>query len=177
MGLFEIFKNDIKTYIETGTWSGHSIQKALDAGFDKIYSCDINQECVDKAKELYKDKSNVFIECNPSKVDVYNFLNGINERCVFFLDGHFMPYDETNQDLGFGKETTQEGLPPSPPMDELEVIATHNIKTHIILIDDYKCFGSWMFGGITFDQVKDKIMSINPAYSWTIVGNTACFYL
>jgi hypothetical protein len=177
MSLFDIFKKDIKIYIETGTWTGHSIQKAIDAGFNKIYSCDINQECVDKAKKLYKNYSNVFIECNPSKIALANFLMNINERCVFFLDGHFMPYDEVKEDLGFGKETSQENLPPSPILDEIDIISYHNIKSHIILIDDYKCFGSWVFGRITFDQVRNKIGNINPAYSWTIVGNTVCFYL
>ena len=53
--LFQKFVNQSKIFIETGTFSGEGIQCALDAGFEKIYSCDINSEYVERAKEKYKD--------------------------------------------------------------------------------------------------------------------------
>lgn len=49
--LFKKFKNNCRVFVETGTFTGNGIQRAFDAGFETIYSCDINKKAVLKAYE------------------------------------------------------------------------------------------------------------------------------
>jgi hypothetical protein len=55
-----------------------------------------------------------------------------------------------------------------PLLKELALIGRHRIKTHTILIDDVRLFGTkgpedW--SGVTLDKVIDKLKSINRNYS------------
>lgn len=172
--LFKDYKNGVNIFVETGTYKGGGIEKALEAGFNKIYSCDINQEAVENANNRFSNQ-NVTVINQPSQEALKLFFNEINERCMVFLDGHFMPYDENDENRGFGEDTVKNGLPPCPLMEELDIIANHHIKNHVILIDDYQCFGTWVFGGITLDQVNKKIFDINTNYRSTLFTNTLCY--
>lgn len=173
--LFRTFKSDIETFVETGTFYGGVIESALKAGLKKAYSCEINEEFFNNAKSKHADNPNVHIELNPSYIALKNFFDIINERCLIFLDGHFMAHDGHNPSRGFGQDTVKEGLPPSPLIQEIDIISNHHIKNHVILIDDTQDFGTWVFGGITFEEVKNKIMKIND-YKIAVFGNTVCFY-
>lgn len=174
--LFKKYKNDINIFIETGTFTGDGIKRALDAGFNKIYSCDINKDVIARAKTAFSNH-NVKLLDQPSNIALKSFLDEINERCVIFLDGHSMPYDENEQNRGFGEDTVLKGLPPCPLLQEIDIISNHHIKNHIILIDDYQCFGTWIFGGITLDMVNNKILKINDRYNTELFGNTICYSL
>lgn len=172
--LFKKYKSNINIFVETGTFTGDGIERALTVGFNKIYSCDINKDFINNANSKFVNR-NVTLINKPSCIALKSFLDEINERCVIFLDGHSMPYDENNKNKGFGEDTVQEGVPPCPLLEELDVIANHNIKNHIILIDDYQCFGTWVFGGITLDDVNRRILKINDMYKTELFGNTICY--
>lgn len=172
--LFKMYKNNANIFVETGTFGGGGIEKALQVGFNKVYSCDINETVVENAKNRFANQ-NVVIVNQSSQEALKLFFKEINEICVIFLDGHFMPYDENDESRGFGEDTIQEGLPPCPLMEELDIIANHHIKDHVILIDDYQCFGTWVFGGITLDQVNRKIFDININYKSSLFANTLCY--
>lgn len=51
-----------------------------------------------------------------------------------------------------------------PILFELEAIAKHPIKTHTILIDDKRLFGTWEFLDTPLQQVIDTVLDINPEY-------------
>ena len=55
-------------------------------------------------------------------------MGKINERAIFWLDGHYSDGITAKGDLN------------TPILKELEAILSHNIKDHIILIDDARCF-------------------------------------
>jgi hypothetical protein len=55
----------------------------------------------------------------------------------------------------------------SPLMAELDQIKLHPIKNHTILIDDLDLCGGYLFDYVTLDQIKQKILEINPKYSIT----------
>ena len=44
-------KANIKTFIETGTLWGNGVDYALESGFDKIISIEINSQLAEKAKD------------------------------------------------------------------------------------------------------------------------------
>ena len=59
-------------------------------------------------------------------------MDKIEERCIFWLDGHY------------SDGVTAEGDEITPVNTEIEVIAAHPIKNHVILIDDAR-----LFNGVT----------------------------
>lgn len=175
MELFRIYKSNIETLIETGTFQGDGIQKAIDAGYKKIYSCDINEEYVKNAREKYKDK-NVKVLNHPSNIAIEKILEEVDERCMFWLDGHSMPFDMQDKEKGFGSDTVKEGVPACPLKEEIKAISKHKIKNHTILIDDTMCFGTWVFDNVTFEEIRDMILEIND-YKYKHYGNRVCFYV
>lgn len=172
--LFKNYSNNSKIFIETGTFTGDGIKCALDAGFEKIYSCDINKDYVENARKKYSDK-NVIVENLESHEFLQKILSEINERVVVFLDAHSMPYDMDNENRGFGEDTVKEGVGPCPLVKEIEIIKSHMIKNHIILIDDFQCFNTWMFENLEFDDINDLILSINSKYKSKLFGNVLCY--
>jgi hypothetical protein len=77
---------------------------------------------------------------------------------MFWLDAHYSSRD------------TAKGEVSVPLLDELQVIASHPIKDHVILIDDYRLFGWKNASGeedwttITGKNVGQILRSINPKY-------------
>jgi hypothetical protein len=172
--LFKNYSDRAKIFIETGTFSGGGIQCALDSGFEKVYSCDINGEYVENARTRYANK-NVVVEHLESQLFLPKVMSELNERAVIFLDAHSMPYDMYDGHRGFGEDTVREGLGPCPLINELEIIKTHSIKNHIILIDDFQCFDTWMFEGLQFDDVNDFVLTINSKYKVKFFHNVLCY--
>lgn len=172
--IFSRFRGDCKVLIETGYWMGEGVERAFQSGFEKVYTCDINPDFIASAKEKFKDK-NVISEVQESQDFLKKVLSEIDERVVIFLDAHFMPLDENRKDLGFGPISVKEGIDPCPLMKELEIIKNHQIKDHVILIDDFQCFGTWIFDGLEFDDVYEYVKTINPNYKHQLIGNVLCF--
>lgn len=170
--LFSYYKKYSDILIETGTYVGDGVQRAFDAGYKKVYSCDINPEYVLNAKNKFKDK-NFTIELKPSEIALKEFLNEVDKRCVIFLDGHAMPYGIDEPEKGFGSDTCGDALT-SPLYEELKIIKEHHVKDHVILIDDFQCFNTWCFDYLTYDDVIDFIKSINPKYKIILRGNVLC---
>jgi hypothetical protein len=172
--IFSRYKDDCKILIETGCWMGDGVERAFTSGFEKVYTCDINLEFIANVKEKYNTE-NLVAEVEESQNFIQKSLSEINEKVVIFLDAHFMPLDEQNQELGFGPISVKEGIDPCPLIKELEIIKNHPIKDHVILIDDFQCFGTWMFDYLELDDVLDFVKTINPNYKHQLVENVLCF--
>jgi hypothetical protein len=172
--IFSQYRKDCKIFIETGYWMGEGVERAFQSGFEKVYTCDINSDFIANAKEKFKDQ-NVIAEVQESSDFLKKVLSEVDEKCLIFLDAHFMPLDEHREDLGFGPITVKDGVDPCPILKELEIIKNHHIKNHVILIDDFQCLGTWMFNYLEFDEVLDYVKLINPNYKHQLIGNVLCF--
>ena len=172
--LFSKYTNFSNILIETGTFTGDGIKCALKSGFKKVYSCDINSEFVEKAKSKYKDH-NVQIDNLESQEFLKKILPTITERVVIFLDAHSMPFETNKPNKGFGSDTLIKGVEPCPLEKEIAVIKKHSIKDHIILIDDYQCFNTWMFDGLRVSDISKSINQINSEYKVKLFGNVLCY--
>jgi hypothetical protein len=120
-------KNNIKVFVETGTYLGDTTE-SLSGYFNKIYSFEISEELVKLARKRFKDNINIEIIQGDSGTELANILNKIDEKVIFWLDGH---YSE-----GF-LYATQNGLD-TPVIKEIETIFNSNLRDfeNIILIDD-----------------------------------------
>jgi len=120
-------KYKIPTLIETGTYLGDMINASKNT-FKKIYSIEIEQNLYQKAKERFAKFQHIYIIHGDSAQILKKLLANINDRCLFWLDGHY-----SGGITGRGDKNT-------PIEQELDAIINHHIKSHVILIDDARLF-------------------------------------
>jgi hypothetical protein len=146
------YKYPNKYFVETGTLIGGGVQMALDSGYKQVYSIELSPHYYQLAKERFKDQKNVHIIQGDSAKILGSIISKIKKPITFWLDGHCSMDD------------TAKGETMTPLMLELEAIRQHPIKTHTIMIDDVRQFGTFDFDFLTLEQAINKIMSINPNY-------------
>lgn len=154
----EVFMKYPNSYfIETGSYQGDGIQNALNTGcFQYIHSIEISPFLYKNVSARFQDNPQVSVWLGDSSKLLFTLIAAINSPITFWLDGHcnychdLVPTDIT-----------------VPILLELEAIKSHPIKTHTILIDDVRLFDTWWSNNITIDQVKQKILEINPNYQFT----------
>lgn len=130
-------KSNHNIFIETGTHTGNGVLLAFGAGYNKIYSIEINPEYHTISKERWNHKSNVHLYLGDTKNELPKIMDIVNEPALFWLDAHISDSNAT--------------------YNELEIIKKHHIKTHTLLIDDISLY---------FDRnhLIKSILEINPNY-------------
>jgi hypothetical protein len=152
--------NDFKlgggTLIESGSLYGDSIYRALNFGYSKVISVEINEELYDYVCDRFSTEiSDGSVEIHlGSSIDVLpKVLEGINEPVTFWLDAHL-------HGKSFGKTND------APIIKELELINNHKIKNHTILIDDMRIIRGASWGSGKLDSVVlESISKINNDYT------------
>lgn len=122
-------KNQFETtsFVETGCWTGDALDYAQKLGFTKIFSCDINLNCVNNCLARVPQAT---IHHSDSLTFLENILPTLTEKTAFWLDAHFPGHY---------------GLPDSdrtlfPLVEELELIKRHkqNYMHDVIIFDDVR---------------------------------------
>lgn len=142
-------------FVETGTHNGDGVQAAVDCRFPSIWSVDLNES--DVVKKRFEHSLRVTL-CTgtDSRRFLSNFLTGIKTPCTFWLDAHACGGAGSYADV--------------PLLEELEIIASHPIKSHTILIDDMRIIGSQHLRldrseeNISMWKLLEAINKINPRY-------------
>jgi hypothetical protein len=134
-----------RTFIETGTNIGGGVQVALNAGFERIVSIEINENLFAHSRNRFRGNDKVAIVLGDSTALLWNVIKGINHEITFWLDGH----------------TAYENI---PILKELKIISMHHIKTHTIIVDDRRAMGNPMWLGVTEKQVIRSMKKINKNY-------------
>lgn len=91
--------NNIKVFIETGTFIGDGIQSAINAGFEKIYSVELSENLFDVSKTRFLDttnskvtnlelKNNINLFLGSSEVELPKIISQISEPFLLWLDAH-----------------------------------------------------------------------------------------
>ena len=145
---------NIKIMVETGTYRGDMIFAVEDI-FDKMYSIELDDMLYMDATKRFEKYRNIKIIKGDSSEVLPNVLENINESCLFWLDGHYMPSIGTKGE----KET--------PIIEEIEHISSHPIKNHVLLVDDARHF----IGKDSYPSMKEfrDIVSVRfPKHSFTV---------
>lgn len=148
--ILEKYKKDI--FVETGSFHGGGIHKAMALSIPEIYSIDSYEFYYNSCMEVYGESKPVHLYLGNSGKILYNIIKDINQEILFWLDAH----SETD----------------TPILDELDQISRHSIKTHTIMIDDYRLFGT-DFKVRPIDLVE-KIYSINKDYNIIFENSLYC---
>jgi hypothetical protein len=128
---FARFKPYADVFVETGTFRGDGVQRALDAGFQIVESIESDLKLYDAAAERFFDNDNVYLHYGPSEWWMQCICDGYEEPVVFFLDAHYS---------GWGEPT------PLPLLDELRAIATRPYPD-VVIIDDMRLMGKKSWSG------------------------------
>ncbi len=145
-------------FFETGTSNGDGVKIALECGFEKIFSIEIDESLYHKVKNIYhkeisEGKVNLFLG-DTFLIMPFILENFIDKQCTFWLDAH----------VDFGPS----GIKRCPLLDELDYLKKYTNLNHKILIDDRRCFGgNWWGEGISEKLVVEKIMGLNSDYKIT----------
>jgi hypothetical protein len=141
-------------FVETGSFGGEGIQKALNAGFSEIHSLDIELSFVRHCRQRFSNQPNVHIWLRDSGTQLLEVIENLKAPITFWLDGH-------------RGTPGPEGQKNTPLMEELDQIKRHPIKTHTILIDDLHCCNTILFDFLSREDIVNKVLEINPNYTIT----------
>lgn len=150
-------KFDIKVLVETGTYLGDMVY-AMRNHFKNIYSIELSPELYGRAKKAFKAYPHIHLLPGDSATELHRILATINERCLFWLDGHC-----SGGITAMGEERC-------PVRGEIEAILRHPIKDHVILIDDAICFDG-THGYPTIFELHDTVQKRFPGYQMNIFDN------
>ena len=120
-------KHQLTSFVETGCYQGDSLMFAKDIGFDKLYSCDIDNNCVIKCQALIPNSKITNLESISFFKEI---LPTLTEKTFFWLDAHFPAYYGLPEN-----ETTK-----FPLIEELKLIKSlkHNYQHDVIMCDDIR---------------------------------------
>ena len=81
--VFDLEKYLNPVFIETGTYMGSGVHKAIDAGFEEIYSIEIDSKRYESCKKMFKDYPNVHIIQGDSSIELPKLIDNINRVLIF----------------------------------------------------------------------------------------------
>ncbi len=145
-------------FLETGTFHGGGVRKALDAGFEEILTLEVYSPLVEENTTRYKkeiETGKVKIIHGDSGFVLKSVIKEINSNITFWLDAHIQSQN------GGG-----EGSERCPIVAELEqILATRVGKKDIILIDDMRLIENRNVGwSVNLNEMYRLIWEINPSY-------------
>jgi hypothetical protein len=126
----ESLQDDYKKYpcfIETGTFNGDTTF-AIEPLFKEIYTIEFTEKYFINTQKRYTGNKINFI-LGDSSIIFKSLLPLIEDKCIFFLDGHYMS--------GFTNRSEKE----CPLNEEIDCINTLFKHEAIIIIDDFRLFG------------------------------------
>lgn len=143
-------RTGFKTLVETGTYHGAMVE-AQKSKFTEIISIELGQDLFKKAKERFKNDTNITILQGDSSQIMPDVVKKLDAPAIFWLDGHY------------SEGITAQGEKDCPILEELEAILTDNKYNHVILIDDARHFvGQGDYP--TIQKLTEYVKSKNGAY-------------
>jgi hypothetical protein len=121
-------KYQIRTFVETGAFFGDMIDMLQDH-FDALTTIELDSKLAAKVKQRFKDSPKIRVVQGDSGQKLPEILTTLNERALFWLDGHY------------SGGVTAKGDVDTPIVAELTHLFSAETRDHVILIDDARLFG------------------------------------
>jgi hypothetical protein len=119
---------DFNVFFETGSHIGETINNMLDH-FEKLITIEVSEKYYNIVKNKFKDIQKVKCVYGDSALIMEDVIPTEREGVIFWLDGHYSSDD------------TGKGINDCPLIEELNVINS-KFKNSVIIIDDYRMFGT-----------------------------------
>ncbi len=158
-------------FVETGTFKGDTTDRAC-RYFPFKYTIELSKELYDGVTQRFMHDKTVFPYHGDSVEILPMIIQSLKGKTLFFLDAHFS---------GNG---TAKGSTNTPILSELEIIKKAGVTDGIIVVDDTRMFyehnasvqGSIMEGYPSLAAIINKILEINPDYSFAIIADDLVAY-
>jgi hypothetical protein len=118
---------NLRCLIETGTYLGDTVGYLSTTGIECL-SIELCEHLHRQAMEFLAHRRNVTLIHGDSREMLPGLLAELDKPALFWLDGHY------------SGEGTAQGAEDSPIDAEIEAILKHPISSHVVLIDDARCF-------------------------------------
>jgi hypothetical protein len=151
-----------RTLVETGTYLGDMIYAMRDK-FREIYSIELSNDLAKKARRRFQVYGYIQILAGDSGELLPQILGNLCAPCLFWLDGHY------------SGGITARGQGNSPIMEEVAAILGHTIKTHVLLIDDARCFDG-TDGYPTMSELRELFQKAGPEYEVSVADDVIRIY-
>lgn len=138
--------------IETGTYKGDGVRAALEAGFRRVYSIELDDTLFLDAEKAFKDDDRVTIVHGDSALKLGDILQALpkGSDLTLWLDAH------ASGPLKYDGGT--------PLLSEIHTVAESS-HTATILIDDCRLLGSWEWKRVGKDHLLDALETLPYSYN------------
>jgi hypothetical protein len=136
-------------FVETGTYKGQTLDNIYHM-FEELHSIELSSSLFLQNREKFSTYPKIKLYQGDSSKIFPTILPCINHRAIFFLDGHWSS----------GWSETSQGEKDCPLIEELQSINYLFLQEAIIIIDDYRLFGTNEFedwSNITREEVERVI--------------------
>jgi hypothetical protein len=166
---FKEFKGDHNIFVETGSFHGDGIDLAMQAGYTRILSIDIDGANVAHCQERFElipaddrpaQNAHISVTCADSATGLLKMMKYVNEPAMIWLDAHSQLFDD---------EPPSDN--PFPLLKELQQLSKHPIRTHTILADDILVLTHPDVTGWTRKDIEEAVLKINPEYKISYLSN------
>lgn len=163
-------------FIETGSYVGETLARAVASGFRSCHSIDVSQHHYDTCRRRFAAQPHVQLHLGSSP-DILRRIIDPSRATTFWLDAHYQGQGDDELDIN-GCEC--------PVLSELVVIlSTPWAVKPLILIDDAYLFTDtyWASCGITkrhgdtWPRLIQIIALTPPDYTWCVVNNEIIFIM
>lgn len=143
----------VSKFIETGTFLGDTLDFISKSGIDCI-SIELGDDLFNRACQRFSGRDNVRLLHGDSGELIGDVLSELKEPALFWLDGHY------------SGGITAQGTIDTPISQELSAVLGHSIRSHVILIDDARCFD----GVNGYPNLVDLLQELDREedYSWEV---------
>jgi len=146
-----------KVFIETGTYHGDTVN-VMKGRYGKVVSIEVDPVLCDKARERFREDSNVEIILGDCARELPRILEALSEPAVFWLDGHW------------SGEGTGKGEMEEPVLLSLRQIREHPVRGHVIFIDDARYFDG-RSGRPVIVEVLLRLQEVDASYRIRILDD------
>lgn len=155
-------KYALSVFVETGTYLGEMVE-IMKPHFEKIYSIELNPSLYRTAVKKFKEDSHITILQGDSGEVLPVILKELHEPCLFWLDAHYSAGITAKAEVF------------TPVNNELKAILAHEVKDHVILIDDAKDFNG-EDGYPLFEALQEEIQHNHPLCMLDVSENIIRIY-
>lgn len=159
-------------FVETGTYKGAGVLRALQHGFKRIHTIELNEELYLKAVDLFAGNPEVKVWFGDSVDIIPQIVEELSEheqQATFWLDAHASgplvggQYGPCPLALELRSIYGQEILTLNNT-EMTRLLKPYTTNTHTLFIDDRRLLGSAEWGYISEETVTNLVLQINPEY-------------
>ena len=140
--------------VETGTFRGDMVEAQRDT-FKRIFSIELSEKLWQAAKHKFRAYDKIIILQGDSGKVLKQVMQQLSSQAIFWLDGHYSAGE------------TAKGDTECPIYEEIDSIFSDNRYSHILLVDDARCFNG-LGDYPTIEDLTKYIQSKDPAYHFEV---------